>query len=420
MQRSREEFLEAYCYHFSRAKVERFETLGLTVIEERGEGCWIWDQNGNKYFDCRDGAGTFNLGHSPKRVRERVIEGLRARKDIGNNLFFSREKVLLAESLARISPLGLLPCASFGASGGEIVDFSVKLARAHTGRTGVIAMKKGYHGCTGFALAASAESAYRDPYGPLVPGFSHVPFGESAAVAQAISGDTACVIVEPVQGEGGINVPPAGYLRELREICTRAGVLLICDEIQTGLGRTGRMFGVDHEGVVPDILLLGKALSGGLYPITAALYGEGLRETLDQYPFSHFSTFGGADLGCLAALETIRTLQLEELPSHAETMGALFEQGFGLFAKRYPGVVKEFRRKGLMMALELTGPEHGPQVVPQLKERGILASFLQHSPHIIRLLPPLVVQPDEVSFVVNGFDGALNALELEGAGRAAA
>lgn len=281
-------------------------------------------------------------------------------------------------------------------------------------------MKKGYHGCTGFALNSSAESSYRDPYGPLMPGFTHVAFGSAKAVAGAIDSDTACVIVEPVQGEGGVNMPPVGFLRELRELCTSKRVLLICDEIQTGLGRTGRMLAVDHEGVVPDLLLLGKALSGGLFPITAALYGEALRETLDAHPFSHFSTFGGADLGCLAALETIRAILLDDLPAHAEAMGALFEQGFSRFAGRYSGVVKEFRRKGLMMALELTGPEQGPRVVPQLKERGVLASFLQHSPHIIRLLPSLVVQPDEVSFVVNAFDAALSAVAAAGEEAAAA
>jgi acetylornithine/succinyldiaminopimelate/putrescine aminotransferase len=242
----------------------------------------------------------------------------------------------------------------FGCGGGEANDFAIKLARGFTMKTGILSTHKAYHGHTGFALSAIGREEYRRPFQPLMPGFQQVPYNDLPAMEQAMNEETAAVIIEPVQGEGGIYPADDAYLRGLRELCDRQEALLILDEIQTGMGRTGKMFCAEHSGVVPDIMTLGKSLGGSLYPITATVYREEIGDFLVTNPYVHLSTFGGSDLGCTVALATLDYLIRNRIPEHAEKMGKRFQKGFDDLRDLYPDLLLETRRKGLMMGLQYT------------------------------------------------------------------
>ena len=385
---------------------------GLDLIEARREGARVWDLSGTPYIDCVTSAGSFNAGRRNPRVVNALIEAVQE-WDAGNFLLCSQGKAQLGRRLAEIAP-GQLRCSMFGASGGEIVDFAIKLARGSTMRTGVVSMEKGYHGHTGFALSAIGREAYRKPFEPLVPGFTHVPFGDIEALRAVVTEETAAVILEPIQGEGGINVPPAGYLRAVRDLCTERGALLILDEIQTGLGRTGTLFACEQEGVVPDIMSLGKSLGGGIYPITAAVFTEELADFLVANPFIHLSTFGGADVGCAVALAAIDTIIGERLPEHAAAMGERFGHGFTALASRYPEVLHGWRGRGLMLGLQFADPSHGPRMSYELARRGVIAIYSGNDPTVMRIQPVLSIQPDQVDTVLAALDGALGALSGKG------
>jgi putrescine aminotransferase len=226
----------------------------------------------------------------------------------------------------------------------------------------------------------------------------------------AIGANTACVILEPVQGEGGIYIPPADYFPKLRKLCDERGTLLIVDEIQTGWGRTGKMFCMEHYGVAPDIMTVGKSLGGGIYPITAALYREELQDFLFANPFIHFSTFGGADLGCAVALKVIECIQKNRLCENAVEMGARFERGFENLKSKYPAILSEYRRKGLMMGLQYTQENMGPRMSFELSKNGVIGVFSGNDPRVMRIMPSLVIQKDDVDFVLNALDISMSVL----------
>ncbi|MEI6386340.1 MAG: aminotransferase class III-fold pyridoxal phosphate-dependent enzyme, partial [Spirochaetota bacterium] len=249
--------LADFARHISPMKVRTLKSAGIDIIEERRDGASTWDITGTKYIDCQTGSGIMNLGrHNAEMVR--VLKEALDTYDIGVFLLASRQKAELAKKLASIAPEGLSGCV-FGVGGGEAVDAAIKIARGSSGRPGIVYADKSYHGHTGFALSAIGREAYRESFGPLMPGFSKVPFGDIAAMEGAIGPDTAAVILEAIQGEGGINIPPDDYLPALRELCTQRGALLIIDEIQTGLGRTGAMFACEHWGLKPDIMTVAKS-----------------------------------------------------------------------------------------------------------------------------------------------------------------
>jgi acetylornithine/succinyldiaminopimelate/putrescine aminotransferase len=280
-------------------------------------------------------------------------------------------------------------------------------------KTEIIYAEKAYHGHTGFALSAIGRAAYKEPFEPLMPGFRQVPFGDARAVREAMSADTAAVILEPVQGEGGINVPPDDYLPEVRRICDEHEALLILDEIQTGFARTGRMFACEHWGVVPDILTLAKSLGGGLYPISATVFKEEINDFFIPHPFVHLSTFGGSDLGCIVALAVIDYIEKNGLAEHARLMGERFRAGFDRLTAAYPDLLLEVRQKGLMMGLQYTNTSIGPRMTKKLADRGVLAIYTGNDPSICRLMPPLVITPAEVDEVLAALAGAMRELSGE-------
>jgi len=389
-------------------KVRVMRTAGLDIVEGERSGAWVWDVDGRRFLDCFTSAGSFNVGRRHPRVVAAAKEAL-DHLDHGNFLLCSAQKARLAERLAELAP-GDLTCTTFGTGGGEAIDFALKLARGSTGRSRIVSTVNGYHGHTGFALSAGGRDAFREPFEPLIPEFVFVPFGDSDALRNAVDERTAGVILEPIQGEGGIVVPPDGYLTAAREACDAAGARLILDEIQTGMGRTGRWFASEHEGVVPDIMTVAKSLGGSLAAISAAIYTEEMREFLIPHPFIHLSTFGGSDLACAIALATLEVIEEEGLVQNSAVMGERLLAGLAELAVRHPDMIAETRGRGLMTGVKYRDDSHGPRMSYQLSQLGVLAIYSGNEPSVMRLMPSLVVGPEEIDLLLTALDEAIIAV----------
>ena len=411
IEETKEQALADFAAFINPMKVRTLKSAGIDIIEGRREGACVWDLTGKRYIDGQTGSGIMNVGRRNREIVEALKEAL-DHYDIGVFLLCSKPKADLAKKLAEITP-GDLKCSLFGVGGGESVDAAIKIARGYTMKKEIIYAEKAYHGHTGFALSAIGRSAYKEPFEPLMPGFRMVPFGDIEAIRETINDDTAAVLLETIQGEGGINIPPDGYLSEVRRLCDESETLLILDEIQTGFARTGRMFACEHWGVVPDIMTLAKSLGGGIYPISATVFTEEIQDFFIPHPFIHLSTFGGSDLGCLVGLATIDYIQRHRLAEHALEMGKRFQSGFDRFLKDYPELLIEVRQKGLMMGLQYTNESIGPRMTKKLAERGVLAVYTGNDPSICRLMPPLVILPEEVDAVLEALDGAMKELSGE-------
>ncbi len=353
----------------------------------RGQGARVWDADGREYIDCIAGHGVASLGHCHPTVTAAIQEQAELLVTCSETLYNDQRAALLAELAAHVP--GDLSRAFLCNSGAEAVEGATKITRLFTGRPGVVATMRGFHGRTLGALSATWNQKYRKPFTPLVPGFSHVPFNDLEAMAAHVTEDTAAVLVEVVQGEGGVRLGDADYFRGLRRLCDERGVLLIVDEIQTGLGRTGCWFAYEHVGITPDVLCLGKAIGGGL-PMGAVLW----REALGTLPAGvHGSTFGGNPLVCAASRSVLRTLAEEDLPARAARLGQEFMAG--LRGIESP-LVREVRGRGLMVGVELR--RRVTPVLKQLMGRGVLA--LPAGPTVVRFLPPLVIEEAELQVVL--------------------
>ncbi len=372
----------------------------------RGKGARLWDSEGREYIDCIGGHGVANVGHAHPVVVEAVMAQVQ-RLLICPNGFYNDQRAKLLAELVRIAPEGL-ERAFLCNSGAEAVEAAFKFARLSTGRTKVIATMRGFHGRTFGALSATWRKPYRQPFEPLVPGFAFVPYGRIERMAKALAatdeGETAAVILEVVQGEGGV-VPGEGeYLREVQALCQEHGALFIVDEVQTGFGRTGRMFASQHYDLRPDIMCVAKGIAGGL-PMGATLLGE---RVASLSPGDHGSTFGGNPVVCAAALATIQVLESEDLPRRAEVLGARLLAG--LRAIDAPQV-REVRGLGLMVGVELK--EQSGRYLAALAEvsgatgYGVLA--LPAGSTVMRFLPPLVIREEDIDVVVARVAAVLDA-----------
>ena len=408
---AKEQALADFSRHINPMKVRTLKSAGIDIVEERREGACTWDLAGRRFIDCQTGSGIMNVGRRNPEIVAALKQALDT-YDMGVFLLASRQKADLAKKLAEIAPKGL-SCCVFGCGGGEAVDTAIKIARGYTMKSGIIYADKAYHGHTGFALSAIGREAYKEPFGPLMPGFHQVPFGDADALEAAITPETAAVILEPIQGEGGINVPPDDYLPRVRSICSERGVLLILDEIQTGFGRTGKMFACEHWGVAPDIMAVAKSLGGGVYPISATLFTEEISDFFVPHPFVHLSTFGGSDLGCIVGLASIAYIQEHDLAGRAVEMGERFHAGFDKLLARYPDLLLEVRQKGLMMGLQYTNESIGPRMTKKLADRGVLAIYTGNDPSICRLMPPLVITQEEVDEVLAALEDSMRELSGE-------
>lgn len=386
------------------AKLFRF--MGLSTIEWEAQGVIIKDINGHEYIDCLGGYGTFSLGHRHPKVVEAVKVQL-DRMPLSSKVLFDKPMADLCALIAEITP-GDLTYSFIGNSGTEAVEGALKLARLHTGRTQIVSTQNAFHGKTFGSLTATGRKMFREPFEPLLSGFTHVPFGDTGAMEQQVNEQTAAVIIEPLQGEGGIIVPPEDYLPQVREICDAAGALLICDEVQTGLGRTGKMFAVDHYGVVPDILTTAKALGGGVMPIGAFTATPKVWDKFITSPFIHTSTFGGNPLACAAGVAAIEVIKEENLVEKSASMGEYFIGRLFALQQAYPDVIKQVRGKGLMIGLELTKEGIGGLLMSEMIASGVLVAYTLNNPKVIRIEPPLIIEKEQVDYVVNALSKAVD------------
>ncbi len=384
-------------------ELEQAHTSGVyskrPVMIVRGSGALLWDSEGREYIDCSAGHGVANIGHARPEVAAALARQAQQLVTCPESVY-NDVRARLLERLARITPQGLEHIFLCN-SGSEAVEGALKFARLATGRTGIVATLRGFHGRTMGALSTTWERAYREPFAPLVPGVRHIRYNDLAAAEQAITEETACVLIELVQGEGGVHVAQQEYVRGLVELCAERGALLIVDEVQTGFGRTGRLFACEHFGLTPDMLCLAKSLAGGV-PMGAVCLGPRVMQSGRITRGSHGSTFGGNPLACAAALATLDVLERENLPSRATMLGAHALER--LRALESP-LVREVRGLGLMIGIELR--ERAQPYLEALLERGIFA--LPAGPNVLRLLPPLVISEQQLDTALDAVAEVLGA-----------
>ncbi|MGB8330297.1 MAG: aminotransferase class III-fold pyridoxal phosphate-dependent enzyme [Polyangiales bacterium] len=379
--------------HVAPNKLAYYQRMGLQMVMGRRQGIWFEDAyTKRRMINCHGNGGVFSLGHCNPRVTGAVAAAL-GELDIGNHHFVSAQRAQLASRLS--ATLGdALPRVVFGVSGGEAVDVAIKAARGTTGRSKIISVEGGYHGHTGLSLAAG-DASFRDPFGPNLPGFVQVPFNDTPAMDKAIDDETAAVLLEAIPATLGMPIPDPEYVATIRRLCDARGVLLLVDEVQTGLGRTGRWWGIQHEEVMPDAIITGKGLSGGIYPITATLLTREMHEVLDAEanPFVHISTFGGAELGCVAAQAV---LDIIEEPGFLERVAALSER----FAKSFDRLPFELRRRGLFMGLRFSTEMEALGALLRVMQQGIFCFPAGNDRRVLQFLPPLILSDEEADDLI--------------------
>ncbi len=373
-------------------EMEQAHTSGVyqkrTVALVRGQGATLWDADGNEYVDCIGGHGVVNVGHCNPDVVA-AIQAQAAKLITCPTSFPNEQRAALMADLVSIAP-GKMDRVFFCNSGAEAVEAAFKFARMSTGRTGIVAAKNAFHGRTMGALSATWNPTYRKAFEPLVPGFNHVSPNDIAALDEAITDDTAAVILEPVQGEGGVRPLDADYLRAAQELCRQRGALFIADEIQTGFGRTGKMFTCEHYGLEPDLLCMAKSIAGGV-PMGGVLIGPRVGDLASQ---SHGTTFGGSALACAAARAAINYIVTHKLPERAAEMGDYF---VGRLRQIDAPLIREVRGLGLMIGVELK-KRSGEYLARLMQEHHVLA--LAAGPLVIRYLPPLVISKEQIDRAV--------------------
>ena len=352
------------------------------VVEWQGDGCLLRDIHGREFIDCLGGFGIFALGHR----HPKVIAAVKAQMDrlaLHSQWMMNPVAADAARRLAEITP-GKLRKTFWCSSGTEAVEGALKLARLYTRKQKFISTINSFHGKTMGSLSVTGRELFRQPFLPLLE-VAFVPYADSKAIEQAIDDETAAVILEPIQGEGGVIVPPDDYLPAVREICTRRGVLLIFDEVQTGLGRTGRMFGADQTRVVPDIMALGKALSGGVIPCAAFHTTDEIFKSFHPNPFYHTSTFGANPMATCAAAATIQTLQEEKLVENSAAMGDYFVAGLKKLQQQFPQIIRDVRGRGLLIGVEIVDAKVGESLAQRMFDRNVLIAYTLNKPEVIRI-----------------------------------
>lgn len=389
------EVTRCYKEHLSPDLARLLRLTGFGAVEMRGEGSWVVDQQGKRYLDFSGGYGVFSLGHRHPKVIAAVKDQL-DHLPLSSRVFFNPLQAKLAERLAQLTP-ARLQYSFFSNSGTEAIEAALKVARLATGRERFVSTDGSYHGKTLGSLSVSGRAKYQDPFRPLLPGSDTVPFGDLEALERALDDRVAAFLVEPVQGEGGIHVAPPEYLRAARQRCDRVGALLIADEVQSGLCRTGRWFAVDHAGVEPDIMALAKALGGGVMPIGATVMSASVAQAYQGRPLLHTSTFGGNPLACRAALAALEVMEEEGLAERAARSGDLLIAGLRGLAREFPDLVAEVRGLGLMIGLEFLEDKFGGATIFEMVKRQVIAVYTLNQPRVLRFEPPLNVETEEIT-----------------------
>jgi ornithine--oxo-acid transaminase len=376
----------------------------LDLVVERAEGVWLWDVAGRRYLDCVSAYSAVNQGHCHPRIYAALVE--QAKRVTLTSRAMRNDR--MPGFLKDVTELCGYDMALPTNTGVEAVETAIKLARRWgyvakgipDGRAEIIVFSNNFHGRTIAAISASSTTEYREHFGPFAPGFVMVPFGDADALERAINSNTCGVLVEPIQGEGGVNVPPDGYLKRAWALCREHDVLFIADEIQTGLGRTGELLACDYERVKPDVLILGKALGGGFYPVSATLASDALMRLFQ--PGDHGSTFGGNPLASAVAQAALGVIVSEKLPARARYAGAKVMQGLRAIASP---LIAGIRGRGLLVGIELTVPAQ--RLSEALLERGVAAKECRE--RILRIAPPLVIDDDAIAYLLERFADAVKA-----------
>ncbi len=378
----------------------------LDVVLEKGNGVWVYDVEGKKYLDCLSAYSAVNQGHVHPKILKALTEQA-SKLTLTSRAFRNNQLALFYKELSEASGYEMsLPMNS----GAEAVETAIKLARKWAyqvkgvprHRAEIIVADGNFHGRTTTIISFSSEDFYKDDFGPLTPGFVSVPYGDANKIAEAINENTAAVMLEPIQGEAGVNIPPDGYLKKVAELCKENNVLFIADEIQTGLGRTGKFFAWQHDDARPDIAIIGKALSGGFYPVSAVLADEPVMGLFQ--PGEHGSTFGGNPLGAAVARAALDVLIEEKLIENSDELGTYFMEQLAEIPSPH---VKEVRGKGLLIGVELKEEAGGARrFCEALQEKGILAK--ETHDHIIRFAPPLVIDKETIDEALPKIGDVLN------------
>jgi len=404
----REEAIECYRKYINPTYVDMLSMASLDIVEWEREGAYIRDLSGEEFIDCVEGAGCFNIGRHNKEVAE-VIKKAVDRFDMGGWIGMIPQRAALAEKLAKICPKGLR-YSFFTSGGGEAIDTAIKFAKGAAGKQQIISTINGYHGHTGYALSATGRDIYKGPFLPLMPGFTHVPYNDLNALKAAINDETAGVIMETIQGEGGIIVPDDDYLPGVRKLCDKHDIIMILDEVQTGLGRTGRMFGCEHWNVTPDIMVLSKSFTAGYLPISATVFNEKVAEFTNANPTIHGNSHGGTSITCLASLAGIEYIEKNDLCRNAEIMGKNLMEGLNKLKEKYPGFVKDVRGKGLMIGIEFPNDDIGPLMSAEIRKNGVITIFTFMNPKVVRIMPTLVITEKEVAKILDAYDKSMEVI----------
>lgn len=390
------------------------EAEDYAAIEWEGKGSVLKDIFGREYIDCLGGYGIYNMGIKHPKIIRAVAAQLK-RMPLSSQELLDPLRAALAEMLAELAPGDLQECF-FINNGTDAVEGALKLARLYTKKTGFISCLKGFHGKSMGSLSLMGNAEYRKPFEPLLDNIHFVPFGNAKALEEelkklkALGTDLAAFICEPVQGEAGAIVPPDDYLPRVRELCTEYGILLILDEVQTGMGRTGRIFACEHWHVVPDILCLGKSLGGGVMPLSCFMSNKRIWKVLEEQPFIHSTTFGGNPLACAAGIAAVHVLLEEQLAEKASINGTYFLEELKKIQKKYPHYIQEVRGLGLLIGIEFRDNEFGYGVAAGLFKRGVLVAGTMLNARTIRIEPALTITKKQIDLVVHTLDDTL--LEL--------
>ncbi|WP_306521531.1 aspartate aminotransferase family protein [Rheinheimera sp.] len=398
---------DLYRRHLSRGRAKISDVFG-TETEISAQGAWVETLDGQKYLNA-GGYGVMLLGARHPHVEAAVIKQIQT-NPIASRILLEPQAALAAEALCRVVPQGLAH-VHFAGSGTEATEAAIKVART-LGKTRLITTINGYHGKTLGALSVTANRLYQDPFRPLLPDVSAVPFGDVAAMEQALkTGPQACVILEPVQGEGGVRIPAFGYLQQVRALCDKYGALMVLDEIQTGMGRLGYWWGANRENVTPDIMLVGKGLSGGIVPVSAMVATAEAFQAFNKDPFIHTSTFSGAPIAMAAARAAVEAIIADNLVFRAAQIGEVLLGRMKEIVKKHCAyLVEEVRGAGLLIGVEMKGPGFAGALLAEMIERHLLVNYSLNAGTVLRFTPPAIMNDAEVEFLLTAFEGACKAL----------
>jgi len=406
----KEKVIDLFKNHVSSGKVNFYKKYNMNFVMGFREGPWLFDVDGKKkLFNLHSNGGVFNLGHRNKEIIDALKNQLNF-YDIGNHHLISKQRAELAAKIAELMP-GDLDYTIFGVSGGEAIDLALKLAKGFTKRRKIISAEGGYHGHTGLSVQ-TGDAKYRQPFLLDSNDYIQIPFNDVDALKRVLDQDIAAVILETIPATLGMPLPKEGYLKEVKKLCKENGTLLILDEVQAGLARTGKLWAFEHFDVIPDMVVLAKGLSGGIYPISATVIDKKLESVFHEDPFIHISTSGGSELGCAVASKVLEISSDDKFLERVNLLSDQFQKELEKLQQKHEGFFKGIRRKGLFIGLELKDDMAGPILTKTAFDNDLLIVYANNDTSIVQFLPPLIMEDKDMEFVVTKLNKALKQAKL--------